>query len=153
MESFQNCQLWFLETAALFVSLLLFHLFTYWSIKLQNNNNKCNQHAQAWATLIDPCEHYLTVGSINTDVFWRVSCWLTAQCVQGSGCWESKGTESPSVLLNMIIIVLGAQMCSTLCHPMDWRLPGSSVHGILQCLLLILLLLSCFSHIRLCATP
>ena len=24
------------------------------------------------------------------------------------------------------------QLCSTLCDPMDWSLPGSSVHGILQ---------------------
>ena len=25
-----------------------------------------------------------------------------------------------------------AQLCPTLCDPMDYRLPGSSVHGILQ---------------------
>ena len=29
-------------------------------------------------------------------------------------------------------IVLAAQLCSTLCDPMDCGLPGSSVHGILQ---------------------
>ena len=28
--------------------------------------------------------------------------------------------------------VLFAQSCPTLCHPMDYSLPGSSVHGILQ---------------------
>ena len=28
--------------------------------------------------------------------------------------------------------VLVAQSCSTLCNPMDYSLPGSSVHGILQ---------------------
>ena len=28
--------------------------------------------------------------------------------------------------------VLAAQSCPTLCDPMDWRPPGSSVHGILQ---------------------
>ena len=27
---------------------------------------------------------------------------------------------------------LVAQLCPTLCHPMDCSLPGSSVHGILQ---------------------
>ena len=26
----------------------------------------------------------------------------------------------------------GAQSCPTLCNPMDWSLPGSSVHGTLQ---------------------
>ena len=28
--------------------------------------------------------------------------------------------------------VLVAQLCLTLCNPMDYSLPGSSVHGILQ---------------------
>ena len=30
------------------------------------------------------------------------------------------------------VVVLVAQSCPTLCDPMDWRLAGSSVHGILQ---------------------
>ena len=30
------------------------------------------------------------------------------------------------------VCVLVAQSCLTLCNPMDWSLPGSSVHGILQ---------------------
>ena len=61
-----------------------------------------------------------------------------------------------------------AQSYPTLSDPMDCSLPGSSVHGILQArvlewvaiafsgeltLLLLLLLLSCFSCARLCATP
>ena len=60
-----------------------------------------------------------------------------------------------------------AQSCPTLSDPMDWSLPGSSVHGISQarilecfaisfsntCMLLLLLLLSCFSRVRLYATP
>ena len=61
-----------------------------------------------------------------------------------------------------------AQSCPTLSDPMDCSLPGSSVHGILQAkvlewgaiafsvsvyLLLLLLLLSRFSRVRLCATP
>ena len=65
------------------------------------------------------------------------------------------------------------QSCLTLCDPIDYSLPGSPIHGILQptrllrpwdfpgkstrvgchCLLnLLLLLLSCFSCVRLCAT-
>ena len=60
-----------------------------------------------------------------------------------------------------------AQSWPTLSDPMDCSLPGSSVHGIFQAralewaaiafsvsaLLLLLLLLSRFSRVRLCATP
>ena len=59
-----------------------------------------------------------------------------------------------------------AQSCLTLSDPMDCSLPGSSIHGIFQAkvlewgaiafsrwTLLLLLLLSRFSHVRLCATP
>ena len=59
-----------------------------------------------------------------------------------------------------------AQSFPTLSDPMDFSLPGSSVHGIFQArvpesgaiafsvlLSLLLLLLSHFSRVRLCATP
>ena len=55
-----------------------------------------------------------------------------------------------------------AQSCPTLSDPMDCSLPGSSVHGIFQARVLewgaiafslLLLLLSRFSRIQLCATP
>ena len=59
-----------------------------------------------------------------------------------------------------------AQSCLTLSDPMDFSLPGSSVHGIFQArvlkwgtiafsefAVLLLLLLSRFSRVRLCATP
>ena len=60
-----------------------------------------------------------------------------------------------------------AQSCPTLSNPIDCSLPGSSVHGIFQArvlewgaiafsgtiVLLLLLLLSRFSRVRLCATP
>ena len=56
------------------------------------------------------------------------------------------------------------QSCPSLRNPMDCSLPGSSIHGIFQakstgvgchCLLprMLLLLLSCFSRVRLRATP
>ena len=59
------------------------------------------------------------------------------------------------------------QSCLTLCDPIDSRSPGSPVPGIFQArilewaamlpsiytLLLLLLLLSRFSYVRLCATP
>ena len=59
-----------------------------------------------------------------------------------------------------------AQSCPTLSDPMDCSLPGSSAHGIFQASVLewgaiafsigismLLLLLSHFSRVRLCATP
>ena len=58
-----------------------------------------------------------------------------------------------------------AQSCPTLSDPMDCSLPGSSIHGIFQPRVLewvavafsmgglLLLLLSRFSRVRLCATP
>ena len=59
-----------------------------------------------------------------------------------------------------------AQSCLTLCDTMDYSLPGSTIHGISQTrvlgwvaivfsanFILLLLLLSRFSHVRLCATP
>ena len=52
-----------------------------------------------------------------------------------------------------------AQSCPTLSNPMDCSLPGSSIHGIFQARVLewgaivaLLLLLSCFSRVQLCAT-
>ena len=35
-------------------------------------------------------------------------------------------------ILNQIVCVLVAQSCPALCDPTDYRLPGFSVHGILQ---------------------
>ena len=59
-----------------------------------------------------------------------------------------------------------AQSCLTLSNPMDCSLPGSSIHGVFQARVLewgaiafsgtytlLLLLLSRFSRVRLCATP
>ena len=57
------------------------------------------------------------------------------------------------------------QLCLTLSDPMDCSLPGSFIHGIFQARILewtaiafsdyklLLLLLSHFSHVRLCVTP
>ena len=36
------------------------------------------------------------------------------------------------VLALPLVLCLVAQLCPTLCNPMDCSLPGSSVHGILQ---------------------
>ena len=48
---------------------------------------------------------------------------------------------------------LVSQSCPTLCNPLDCSPSGSSVHGIFQARKLLLLLLSRFSCVQLCATP
>ena len=47
---------------------------------------------------------------------------------------ESDTTEQLSLSLkySSLVVVLVAQLCPTRCDPMDYGLPGSSVHGILQ---------------------
>ena len=36
------------------------------------------------------------------------------------------------IYTHIVVVVLIAQLCPTLCDPMDYSWPGSSVHGILQ---------------------
>ena len=47
---------------------------------------------------------------------------------------EGKGTAAWFLYINVVVVVvvLVAQLCSTLCNPIDCSLPGSFVHGILQ---------------------
>ena len=35
-------------------------------------------------------------------------------------------------MIDIVVVVLVDQLCLTLCNPMDYSPPGSSVHGILQ---------------------
>ena len=56
--------------------------------------------------------------------------------------------HSKYVLLQTSIVtaVLVAQQCPTLCNPMDYNSPGSSVHGILQARILEWVVISSFSR-------
>ena len=68
-----------------------------------------------------------------------------------SCCLPNGGTALFDLLC---VCVLVSQSCPTLCDLLDWSPLGSSVRGILQTrMLLLLLLLSHFSRVRLCATP
>ena len=49
--------------------------------------------------------------------------------VQQKARWAKRGTAPSSWSTGLCLII---QSCSTLCDPMDYSLPGSSVHGILQ---------------------
>ena len=45
---------------------------------------------------------------------------------------ESDTTERLHLTLTHMYVCVHAQSCLILCDPMDWSLPGSSVHGIFQ---------------------
>ena len=78
--------------------------------------------------------------------------------------YAAMNNEDPTCR-NACVHAKSLQSCPTLCDPVDCSLPGSSVHGILQARILewvgsisfstcaALLLLSCSSRVRLCATP
>ena len=67
------------------------------------------------------------------------------QSLQGSFCFTSFSQLLMSLAIPGVFYLVGvcvcvcvcvcvsaAQLCPTLCNPMDCSLPGSSVHGILQ---------------------
>ena len=65
-------------------------------------------------------------------VYIRNHClgWTEAYiCMAESLCYSS---ESITALLTGYMCAKLLQLCPTLCNPMDYSLPGSSVHGILQ---------------------
>ena len=51
--------------------------------------------------------------------------------IRGPTTFHSVPLDSP-VLALPLVLCLVAQLCPTLCNPMDCSPPGSSVHGILQ---------------------
>ena len=59
-------------------------------------------------------------------VRWLVLCASTAGGVGSIPGW---GTKAP---VPCVCVCVRAQLCPTLCDPMDYSLPGSSVHGIFQ---------------------
>ena len=57
----------------------------------------------------------------------------------GGHCWEQisqtqmlKGAKQAKQMNKLGVKMLVTESCMTLCEPMDYSLPGSSVHGILQ---------------------
>jgi len=53
---------------------------------------------------------------------WKANCYQLENHLELS----TKNVDSPTVCVTV------AQLCLTLCDPMDYSSPGSSVHGILQ---------------------
>ena len=55
---------------------------------------------------------------------------------KGATLVKSVTAEAVRVILTVAVLCSVAQSCPTLCDPMDCDLPGSSVHGILQAVVL-----------------
>ena len=65
----------------------------------------------------------------------------------------SCGSCTAGGLFTSLYYVLVAELCPTLCNPMDCSLPGSSVHGILQTRILEWVAISfsmilCYTHVK-----
>ena len=63
------------------------------------------------------------VGPHNTFSLWKGKSTMS---------WAVHAIPADCLFMASLVVVLFAQLCLTLCDPMDCNLPGSSVHGILQ---------------------
>ena len=57
---------------------------------------------------------------------------LRESALLGWGLPVNEGAGGASFLMAVLSICVSFQLCLLLCNPMDWGLPGSSVHGIFQ---------------------
>ena len=72
---------------------------------------------------------YMAKGSCN---YYRIGKWVDIILEEADPVrWAFKNMVS-----SLTVCVLAAQSCLTLCDPMDYSLPGSSVHEILQATIL-----------------
>ena len=63
---------------------------------------------------------------------WFLYDWLVGSPCSPRDCQESSPTPQFKSINSSTLIVLVTQLCLTLCNPMDYSSPGSSVHGILR---------------------
>ena len=102
-------------------------------------------HAQSWSILCDPMNYRLPGSSVHRIFQARILKWVAISSSRGSsqsrdrtcvscigrqipyhwGTWEDQYTHTHTYAKSL-------QLCPTLCNPMNYSLPVSSVHGILQ---------------------
>ena len=96
----------------------------------QIDGNRNQTGIKEWGNREHECRLWWEVGAgedaskslVSLSVLWLAWlhwCWVLCVCVCVCVCVY-------------VLCVLDAQSCLTLCNPMDYSLPGSSVHGILQ---------------------
>ena len=85
--------------------------------------------------IIHPSHGFLALTCLYSK-FWIPSSALCPQLIHQAFLWIWVYGTPPSLILNLKVKVLVAQLCPTLCGPMDCSPPGFSVHGISQARLL-----------------
>ena len=73
----------------------------------------------AWR--LDTGKQRVALVEAQENSFWCYRCSLSRAWWLFQGCMKERESESEV-----------AQLCLTVCDPMDWSLPGFSVHGIFQ---------------------
>ena len=76
-------------------------------------------------------------GTYNSDDFWLyqkyfILLWMTCGLFSVLCCHKPHSCDHSCVYVCVCVCVLVAQLYPTLCDPLGYNLPGSSVHGILQ---------------------
>ena len=64
------------------------------------------------------------------------SSWRFTVFINKSKVWKNSALSNPVNIFSLCLGAQSLQSCPTLCYPMNSSLPGSSVHGILQPILL-----------------
>ena len=108
-------------------------------------------HAQSWSILRDPMNYRLPGSSVHRIFQARILKWVAISSSRGSsqsrdrtcvscigrqipyhwGTWEDQYTHTHTHT-HTHTYAKSLQLCPTLCNPMNYSLPVSSVHGILQ---------------------
>ena len=102
----------------------------------------CNDNRRKTSVFLPQCRYgKVSIPETETHVLKETA---VAWSVSGLICFSSvlkcpSSAASPGCvcifilfLLHLCAVCLVAQLCPSLCNPMDWSPPGSSVHGILQ---------------------
>ena len=96
-------------------------------------NNKCihTNSLQSCSTLCDPLDCKLPGSSVHGILQARILEWIAMPSSRGSS--QPRNLMSPALAAEFFTTAAKSlQSWLTLCDPMDYNLPGSSVHRILQ---------------------
>ena len=84
---------------------------------------------KAWVWWVNASQSNMTLELKSWQNFRSSFISLSLLCTPG---WSHDRHSETIRPMKVKVRVLVAELCGTLCHPMDYSLPGFSVHGILQ---------------------
>ena len=113
------------RTEQLYFHFFAFSLSIYWVLL-----NVCMLNHFSCVWLCDPMECNLPGSSVHGIFQARVLEWVAISFSRGPS-WPRDQTHI-FCWGDILLLCLVAQLCLTLCNPIDCSPPGSSVHGILQ---------------------